>query len=64
MLALIKKFLSDETAAIRLIRGILLGLGLAVNQGLFEGMAPGWEKLGIVLAAFALMMGAGEKNPK
>lgn len=66
MIPAIKAFFWDETAFIRYSRAALYFLYVAVSQGLVPGLSD--TKIGWWLAQFlpvvALMLGAGQKNPK
>ncbi len=64
MIPLIKKFFTDETAAIGFARALILGFGGAVLSGdvpILEAL-PKWA--GILAMAAAGMIRAGERNPK
>ena len=62
MLVWLKKFLTDETAFVRIARGALLGLGALAVSGSLPPEVPEW--LGAVGIAAGGLMGAGDKNPK
>lgn len=65
MLPWLKRFFTDETAFIGLIRAACLGLGTAVATGQIDLTAlhvP--QSAGIALAALGGFIRAGEKNPK
>lgn len=63
MWPLVKKFFTDETAFIGVIRAALLGLGgLAIAQPEMLPMLPEW--MGPVALAAGGFVRAGERNPK
>lgn len=62
MFAWIKKFLTDETAFVRISRAVLMGLGGLAVAGELPSNWPDW--MGAPLMAVGMLMGAGDKNPK
>lgn len=54
-----QQFVNDGTFARRLLRAIVLGAGLWLQQGGIDGLPP-W--VGALIAMAALMVAAGERN--
>ena len=53
------QFVNDGTFARRMIRAVVLGFGLFLEQGGIDGVPP-W--LGAIVAMASLMVAAGERN--
>lgn len=65
MLEWIKKFLYDETFFERCFRMTIFLAGELVRQGTIPTGVPGLgQKLGPIISALALLVAAGERNPK
>ncbi len=60
MFPLIKKFFTDETAFIRMVRGFVMIIGGLISAGYAPEFLP--PAVGIALSGLAVMFSAGEKN--
>ena len=63
MLPWLKKFFTDETAFVGLIRASCIGLGTAAATGNLP-VPESWEIGGVILAGLGGFIRAGDKNPK
>lgn len=61
MLQFLKRFLTDETAFIGLVRGVALGAGGAVTAGQVPMVPAEW---GVALMVIGGAIRAGDKNKK
>ena len=63
MIPWFRRLFTDETAFIRAVRMLLLGLGTAWAGG-YLPIPPKFQWVGIVIAGAGGFLPAGEKNPK
>ena len=64
MIPWLKKLFTDETVFIRVIRAVIMFLGVAILTNQIELPFPWMKQVGTLVVALASFIGAGEKNPK